>query len=203
VNDGSSDETAARAREAGAVVLTLPVNLGIGGAVQTGFRYAQLHDYDVAIQVDGDGQHPPEEIPRLLEVMEREGADIVVGSRFLGRKGYRSTPARWLGNRLFSFVVSAASGRRVTDPTSGFRASGRRAIRMFVRDYPQDYPEGEALVMARKAGFVVREVPVEMHERAAGESSITMAHAPYYLVKVVLAIAVGLLRKIPKGGSDA
>ena len=198
VNDASADDTAARARRAGAVVLTLPLNLGIGGAVQTGFRYAQEMGFDIAIQVDGDGQHTPAEIPRLLEEMEEEGADIVIGSRFLGRGDYKSTPARWLGNRFFALMVSAIVRRRVTDPTSGFRASARRVIQLFSSDYPQDYPEGEAHVIAKKAGFVMREIPVAMRERVAGHSSITAILAPHYTAKVVLAIFVGLLRKKPE-----
>jgi len=198
VNDASTDDTAERAHHAGAVVLTLPLNLGIGGAVQTGFRYADRHGFDIAIQVDGDGQHTPAEIPRLLEEMERENADIVIGSRFLGRGDYTSTAARWLGNRFFALFLSTVLRRRITDPTSGFRASSRRVIELFSKDYPQDYPEGEAHVIAKKAGFVVREVPVAMRERTAGQSSITTLLSPYYTAKVALAIFVGLMRRKPE-----
>jgi glycosyltransferase involved in cell wall biosynthesis len=197
VDDGSADRTAAVAAAKGARVLRLPFNLGIGGAVQTGFRYAFEHRYDIAVRLDGDGQHDPAELARVLEPVLRGDADIVVGSRFAGEvaDGYRSSRSRRVGIRLLARIVSRIVGQRVTDTTSGFQALNRRGIALFARDYPHDYPEVEATVMVFRHRLRLVEVPVAMRERGAGRSSITAIRSIYYMVKVLLAIFVGLFRR--------
>jgi glycosyltransferase involved in cell wall biosynthesis len=195
VDDGSRDRTAEVAEAAGARVARLPFNLGIGGAVQTGYLAALEGGYEVAIQVDGDGQHPPSQIPLLIAALERSGADLVVGSRFLGAAGFRSTRARRAGIGVFRRVISRAVGSAVTDTTSGFRAAGPRAIRLFAGSYPHDYPEVEAILIASRSGLQVAETPVEMRERQGGRSSITPVRSAYYMVKVLLAVLMQLLRR--------
>ena len=189
VDDGSTDATARVAANLGARVLRLPLNLGIGGAVQTGYRYAAENGFDLAIQVDGDGQHDPEWLPQLIEPAALGRADLVIGSRFLSKEqSFRSTAARRVGIRYLSALLRLRCGVRVTDPTSGFRAAGRRAIELFARHYPSDYPEPEAIAMAARAGLVVEEVPVQMRPRRHGRSSIGAAQAAYYMAKLSLAI---------------
>jgi glycosyltransferase involved in cell wall biosynthesis len=195
VDDGSSDRTVAVASARGAYVVRLPFNLGIGGAVQTGYRFAFEHGYDIAVQIDGDGQHDPSQLPTILEPVLAGQADLCVGSRFAGASGYRSSFARRVGIRLFARVVSAVVGQKVTDTTSGFRAVNRKGIALFAADYPHDYPEVEATVMCVKHRLRLREVPVEMRERGGGESSITPVRSVYYMTKVLLAIFVGLFRR--------
>ncbi len=195
IDDGSADRTAEVAAEAGAHVVRLPFNLGIGGAVQTGFRYAFEHGYDLAVRVDGDGQHDPAQLGLILEPVLNGDADIVVGSRFAGAGGYRSSRSRRVGIRLLAGVVSALVRQRVTDTTSGFQALNRDGIRLFAADYPHDYPEVEATVMVVKHRLRLAEVPVSMRERGAGRSSITALHSIYYMVKVLLAIFVGIFRR--------
>jgi glycosyltransferase involved in cell wall biosynthesis len=195
VDDGSVDRTAAVAAKAGAHVLRLPFNLGIGGAVQTGFRYAFEHGYELAVRVDGDGQHDPAQLGRVLGPVLDGNADIVVGSRFAGAEGYRSSRPRRAGIRLLAWTVSALVRQRVTDTTSGFQALNRDGIRLFAADYPHDYPEVEATVMVVKHRLRLAEVPVSMRERAAGRSSITAARSIYYMVKVLIAIFVGVFRR--------
>lgn len=190
VNDGSTDNTLQVCRENGLNVLDLPQNLGIGGAVQAGHKYAQRFGYDVDIQVDGDGQHDPAYIPLLVEQIEA-GADLVVGSRFLKQTdGFQSTFMRRVGITWLSFVIKTVSGRKITDPTSGFRASGRRAIDLFCKSYPIDYPEPDSIVSALKSGLDVREVSVLMRERQGGTSSIGGFKSVYYMIKVTLAILI-------------
>jgi hypothetical protein len=195
VDDGSLDRTAGVARERGARVVRLPFNLEIGGAVQTGFRYAFENGFELAVRVDGDGQHDPAELPRILEPVLRGDADIVVGSRFAATGGYRPSRSRRVGIRLLAWTVSALVRQRVTDPTSGFQAVNRRAIRLFAADYPHDYPEVEAVVMVSRHRLRLKEVPVQMRERSGGRSSITAFRSVYYMVKVTLAILVGLFRR--------
>lgn len=195
VDDGSTDETAKVARAAGAVVLRLPYNLGIGGAVQTGFRYAFRHGYDVAVQVDGDGQHIPQEIPRLLEALEKQDADMVIGSRFLGGKKHRSSWMRRIGIWIFSWVNSWVLHTRITDNTSGFRAFNRRTIQFLSENYPQDYPEPESVVLLGLNRFSIVEIPVSMRERAFGRSSISPFRAIYYMVKVPFAIFMDMFKQ--------
>ena len=197
VNDGSTDETALLAREAGAVVLDMPYNVGIGAAVQTGFLYAQQHHYDVAIQTDGDGQHPPSELPYLIETLLTGKADVVIGSRFLEDRGYPQTLSRRFGGWILAQILSASTHTHITDPTSGFRASGKRAIALCSKLYPHDYPEPEAIIILHRAGLCLQEVPVSMKQRDTGRSSITFFRSGYYMVKVILAILINLLRSQP------
>src|SRR3954471_21194218 len=167
VDDGSFDRTAEVAREHGARVLRLPFNLGIGGAVQTGFRYAFEHGYDLAVRVDGDGQHDPSQLDRVVAPVLAGEADIAVGSRFVeASQGYRSSRSRRVGIRLLALVVSRIVGRRVTDTTSGFQALNRKGIALFARDYPHNYPEVEATVMVSRHRLRSIEVPVSMRERS-------------------------------------
>jgi glycosyltransferase involved in cell wall biosynthesis len=208
IDDGSTDDTARRARDAGAVVLSHPFNLGIGGAVQSGYRYALERDYDVAVQVDGDGQHDARCIPSLLEhLRSTPGLNMVTGSRFLvtDDDGYRSSASRRIGIRLFARILSLVVGRRVTDPTSGFRICDRRGIELFARDYPHDYPEVEAVLMLHAHSLTGDEAPVRMRPRTTGTSSINATESVVYMVKVLLAIFVGLLRArpVPQPGDDA
>lgn len=196
VDDGSVDRTAVVAAAKGARVLRLPFNLGIGGAVQTGFRYAFEHGYDIAVRVDGDGQHDPAQLGRILEPVLRGDVDVAVGSRFAGdADGYRSSRTRRIGIRLLAWVVSRIVGQRVTDTTSGFQALNRHGIALFARDYPHDYPEVEATVMVVRHRLRLCEVPVSMRERGGGRSSITTLRSIYYMVKVLLAIFVGMFRR--------
>ena len=196
VDDGSADGTSRAARAKGVHVLSLPFNLGIGGSVQTGFRFAYENGYDLAVRVDGDGQHDPAELAKVLEPVLAGSADIAVGSRFAGLdNGYRSSRARRIGIRVLAWTVSAITRQRVTDTTSGFQALGRRAIRLFALDYPHDYPEVEATVMAIRQGLRLVEVPVAMRERAAGRSSIGALASIYYMVKVLLALFIDLFRR--------
>jgi glycosyltransferase involved in cell wall biosynthesis len=196
VDDGSVDRTAAVAAAKGALVLRLPFNLGIGGAVQTGFRFAYEHGYDLAVRVDGDGQHDPGQLALVIAPVLRGDADIAVGSRFAAAgPGYRSSRTRRVGIRLLAWVVSRIVGQRVTDTTSGFQALNREGIALFARDYPHDYPEVEATVMVFRHRLRLTEVPVTMRERGGGRSSITALRSIYYMVKVLLAIFVGLFRR--------
>ena len=200
VDDGSTDDTAARARSAGAQVLRPPFNLGIGGAVQCGYQFALDNDYDVAVQVDGDGQHDARCIPELLrELQRRPDLNMVTGSRFLTAEGdgYRSSASRRLGIRLFARVLSFLTKRRVTDPTSGFRMTDRKGIELFARDYPHDYPEVEAVLMVHHHRLVSDELAVRMRPRTSGVSSINAGQSLFYMIKVMLALFVGLLRSRP------
>ena len=197
IDDGSTDETADRARAAGATVICLPFNLGIGGAVQTGFVYALENGYDYVAQVDGDGQHEPAELGKLTHAMDGDRrVDMVCGSRFLTPENrYPAPVSRRTGIHLFAFILTKILGQRVTDPTSGFRLYNRRAIALFARDYPHDYPEVEAVLMLHAQQLRMVEVPVQMHLRGSGQSSITQARSLYYMIKVSLALLVGLLRR--------
>lgn len=195
IDDGSTDQTADRATENGAAVLSLPFNLGIGGAVQTGFQYACQQGYDAAIQVDADGQHAAAEIPKILKPLQSCECDVVIGSRFLETSGYRVPFTRMMGIRVFSFMNSLILRQKITDNTSGFRAYNRRAIRFLAQYYPWDYPEPETVVLLSRHGFRIREVPVQMRERQHGESSINTFRAIYYMIKVVLAILIDLLKE--------
>ncbi len=197
VDDGSTDGTRELASAAGARVVSLPFNLGIGAAMQAGFEYARRHDYDVAVQLDADGQHDPAELAALLEPVLSGDADVAVGTRFAGDRRYRPSFARRLGIGMFARLVSVIVRQRVTDTTSGFRALNRRGIRLFAADYPHDYPEVEATVLARRHGLRLTEVPVLMRYRTEGRSSITAARSAYYMVKVSLALMVGLFRRYP------
>jgi glycosyltransferase involved in cell wall biosynthesis len=196
VDDGSADDTAAVAAAAGATVVQLPYNLGIGAAVQTGFRFALQRGYDVAVRLDGDGQHDPRELRKLLAPLESGEADIVTGSRFADDDpAYRPPLARRVGIVFFARLVSVLTGQRVTDTTSGFQALNRRAIALFAEDYPSDYPEVEATLLVLKHRLRLVEVPVRMREREHGTSSITFVSSVYYMLKVTLALLIAMFRK--------
>jgi glycosyltransferase involved in cell wall biosynthesis len=189
VDDGSTDATAEVARRLGALVLSSPLNLGIGGAVQLGYLWARDRGYDVAVQLDGDGQHDPSFLSAILEPVRAGRADLVVGSRFLSPgEGFRSTMVRRAGIRYLSALLRLRCGARVSDPTSGFRAAGRPVIEVFAASYPSDYPEPESIAVAARRGLRVVEVPVRMSARAHGRSSITPLRTLYYLVKVSLSL---------------
>ncbi|MGC7871940.1 glycosyltransferase family 2 protein [Desulfosporosinus sp. SYSU MS00001] len=188
IDDGSTDQTAEVARSHGANVISLPVNLGIGGAVQTGFLYAVKNHYDVALQVDGDGQHRAEEIQKLIEPILRDKADVTIGSRFLSKTAYKSSWSRRMGIYLLSKTIQSVVRRKYTDPTSGFRAYNQKALRMVSAHYSTDYPEPDAIVTLIKNGVRVIEVSVEMDARISGSSSITPFKSGYYMFKVSLAI---------------
>jgi len=195
VNDGSSDDTVAICRAQGCRVLTLAVNLGIGGAMQTGYRYAAQNGYDVAVQVDGDGQHDPAYLAAMLEKLTAQDADMVIGSRFLEGEGYQSTRLRRWGIRYFSFLIRLLTGKTVTDPTSGYRMVQKELIETFAADYPPDYPEPESVVSLLRHGRKVVEIPVQMRARAGGSSSIGAYASLYYTIKVSFAILLEELRK--------
>ena len=196
VNDGSSDDTTAEARTAGAQVLELPYNLGIGAAVQAGFQFARAHDYDIVLRNDGDGQHAPENNVELLTRLASADVDVVIGSRFIDAHGDYGTPLpRRLGSAILAGLLSAIIGQRVTDPTSGCAVFNRRAIQLFAAAYPHDYPEPEAIVMLHRSGLRQIEAPVRMIARQHGDSSITPLRSVYYMIKVILAILVNLLRR--------
>ena len=198
IDDGSTDSTCREAAAAGARVLRLPFNLGIGGAVQAGFKFALENGYDYMIQVDGDGQHDPCEIEKLIAAMEAEpDLDVVCGSRFLEDLQYVGPISRRAGIHVFAFILSRIVDMRVTDPTSGFRLYNRRAISLFARDYPHDYPEVEAVLVLHHHRLRMREVAVRMFQRGGGKSSIRSGKSAYYMIKVTLALFVGLLRRRP------
>ncbi len=201
VDDGSADETTRVAREAGAMVLRLPVNLGIGGAVQTGYRYAWLHGYDVAFQFDGDGQHRARWLAHLAAPIAAGEADLVVGSRFLEPRGMTATGMRWVGIKILAAAVSLVVRQTMTDPTSGCRAAGRRAIGLFAHVYPQDYPEPESIVLVRRQGFKLAERPVTMRRRRAGTSSINLTLGAHYMARVLLGVVMSALKPRVRWGA--
>ncbi len=189
VNDCSKDNTLDVCNAYGVNIIDLPVNLGIGGAVQAGYKYALRNNYDIAVQVDGDGQHDPAYVTLLIEGLMK-GADLCIGSRFLEGDGYQSTISRRLGIKYFCELIYIFTGKRIKDPTSGFRACNRKAIGLFVQDYPKDYPEPESIVSASRRGMKISEIPVIMNPRKEGSSSITSLKSVYYMIKVSLAIII-------------
>ena len=197
VNDASRDNTAEVARQAGFPVLSLPVNLGIGGGVQTGFLYAVRHGYDVAVQVDGDGQHDPARVGQLMEPIAAGTADCVIGSRYLPGSpdvAYRTPLARRLGMYFSTSILRLASGIKIHDTTSGFRALNRKAFTFFAAEYPVDHPEAEALLLLHLAGFRILEIPTQMRGRACGQSLFTLTRAVLYPFRVMIGFA-GLVLK--------
>ncbi len=196
INDGSEDATTAVASRAGAQVLTLPFNLGIGGAVQTGLKFVLEAEYDYILRLDGDGQHPVEDAQRLLQPLMNDEADIVIGSRFFpGKQTYKPPLSRALGIRWFAVMITLLTGQKAYDTTSGMVAMNRRALLALAKDFPQDYPEVEGRILMYKAHLRVLEVPVAMQPRTAGVSSITFLRSIYYIVKVTLATFIISLRK--------
>ncbi|MCM3899838.1 glycosyltransferase family 2 protein [Schaalia meyeri] len=196
VSDGSVDATASIARAAGVAVLDLPLNLGVGGAMRAGFQYARRSGYQYACQLDADGQHDPGEIETLIDTASREGADVVIGSRFAGKGNYEARgPRKWAMN-LFSFILSRVCHTRLSDTTSGFKLYGPRALSLFARNYPAEYLGDTigALVIAARSHLVVREVGVQMHPRAGGEPSHNPIKSALFLVRASLALVVSLSR---------
>ncbi len=199
VDDGSKDATAKEARRQQANVVSLPFNLGIGGAVQTGFQYAYRYGYDIAVQIDGDGQHDASFLPVLLAPVVAHEADMSVGSRFITPSdGFKSTFGRRIGIGFFVHLINGLTGVKITDPTSGFRAHNKKLIAVFARYYPHDFPEPEAIVVASRLKAVIKEVPVVMRARQAGNSSIRYFKSMYYMIKVTLAILLHMIRTTTK-----
>lgn len=196
INDGSTDHTGEICEEKGFNVVNLPINLGIGGAVQTGYRYAKKYGYAVAVQIDGDGQHDVSFVEKVVQPILDGKANVVVGSRFLEREGFQSSASRRMGIGILSALIRLCTGVQVKDVTSGFRAVDRRFIEIYAADYPSDYPEPEAVITAVMYHGKIKEVPVVMRERQNGESSIDFRKSVYYMIKVTLAI---LIRRISYG----
>jgi len=197
IDDGCTDRTASVALAAGADVLRLPFNLGVGGAMRAAFRYARAHSVSYVVQVDADGQHDPAEIATLLAATK--SADVVVGARFAGRGSYEARgPRRW-AMRSLALILSRVTGTRLTDPTSGFRVAGPRAIPVFARHYPEEYlgDTVESLIIAHRVGLRIAQVPVEMRLRAAGRASQSPLRATVYLVRVGIAVVLALVREVP------
>lgn len=194
INDGSTDSTQQKAVSSGAQVINFPFNLGIGAAMQAGFIFAQENSFDIAVQVDGDGQHNPEEIPLLLKPIIEGKADVVIGSRYIEKKGDISSFQRRIGIRIFALLISGILRQKITDSTSGFRAMNRKAIRLCSRIYPEDYPEPESVVIFHLNQFSIIEVAVGMEKRASGVSSIGTFGSIYYMIKVTLAILIDLCK---------
>jgi len=194
VNDASLDETGSVAANLQCVLLNLPVNLGIGGAVQTGFKYAWENGFDYVVQVDGDGQHPPGEIHKLIEKMEETQADVVIGSRFMNKTGYQSSQLRRIGIKHFSFLIKLLCHQKIFDTTSGFRLINKKTLSIVQACYPDEYPEPESLILFALKGLKVKEVPVEMISRLQGKSSIRAFNTLYYMIKVSFAVCFTYLR---------
>lgn len=190
INDGSKDHTKSLCREKKYNVLNLPINLGIGGAVQTGYKYAYENEYDIAVQIDGDGQHNPVYLEKMIQTMAEENADVVIGSRFIKKEGFQSSKIRRMGIIFLSGLIKLCTGKKVYDVTSGYRVVNKKFIRIFAEDYPRDYPEPEAIVTAVMWRGKLVEVPVKMNERETGTSSINFKRSFYYMIKVTLAIIV-------------
>ncbi|MBP6872928.1 MAG: glycosyltransferase family 2 protein [Bacteroidales bacterium] len=196
INDASEDKTSEIARATGqAEVIDLPFNLGIGGCVQTGFRYARRNGYDFALQFDGDGQHSADEIHKLLELVRSGEADVAIGSRFRQKHdGFKSSSSRRMGIRIFEWFSFILIRQRITDHTSGFRAYNRKALKFLADYYPSDYPEPEVVILLGRNGFTIRETFTQMHERKGGVSSIPITKGPYYMIKVMLSMFMSAIR---------
>lgn len=195
INDCSIDNTRKICEEKGFNIVNLPINLGIGGAVQTGYKYAYENGYDVAVQVDGDGQHDPEFLSTMAEYLIEHRVDMVIGSRFIEKKGFQSSITRRMGIKFFSGLIKVLTGKSITDPTSGLRMIGRNVMEIFSQDYPRDYPEPESIVAVLRKNMKIEEIPVVMLERQGGVSSISPKKSIYYMVKVTLAILIERIRK--------
>jgi glycosyltransferase involved in cell wall biosynthesis len=194
IDDGSTDDTV-RQVPSDVPVVSLPFNLGIGGAMQTGYRYAALHGYEIAVQVDGDGQHRPSEVRRLVDHLLEGQSDLVVGSRFLEPSGYRQSPVRKLGAWMLRALIRTLCGLYMTDCTSGFRAANRRVIRAFAHWYPEDYPEPEVVLLLKRAGYQITELPVRMRHRRTGRSSISLMRGVFYMIKVGVCLILDMVRE--------
>ncbi|MEE0419942.1 MAG: glycosyltransferase family 2 protein [Lachnospiraceae bacterium] len=194
INDCSRDDTMDICKYHDLNVINLPVNLGIGGAVQTGYLYAFNHNYDVAVQFDGDGQHDASYLERMVDLLVEKELDMVIGSRFIENKGFQSSGIRRIGIKYFTFLIHLLFGQRITDATSGMRLCNRKTMSLFMKEYPRDYPEPESVARLLRHKYKVEEIPVIMHERVAGVSSISLSKSAYYMIKVSLAIFIERLR---------
>ena len=194
INDCSKDHTLDLCLQNGINVLDLPVNLGIGGAVQTGYLYALKNDYDIAVQFDGDGQHDARFLKPMADKLTQEQADMVIGSRFIDKQGFQSSGIRRLGIKFFAFITKILFGQAITDATSGMRMCNRKVLELFVKDYPRDYPEPETVCRLLRKKCKVVEIAVAMRDRAGGVSSISWGRSIYYMIKVTLAILIERLR---------
>ena len=195
INDCSTDDTKRICERNGYNIISLPINLGIGGAVQTGYKYAWQNGYDMAVQVDGDGQHDPAFLETMANYILEEKCDMVIGSRFINKEGFQSSGARRIGIRYFTALIKFLTGVKITDPTSGLRMINRYVIKIFAVDYPRDYPEPESVVAILRQKKNVREIPVIMKAREGGVSSISPKKSVYYMIKVTLAILIECIRK--------
>lgn len=195
INDCSKDNTKEICEENGFNIINLPINLGIGGAVQTGYRYGYNHGYDMAVQVDGDGQHNPEFLVKMADYMQINKVDMVIGSRFIEKEGFQSSGTRRIGIKYFTVLIRLLTGKKITDPTSGLRLVNRDIMKMFAYEYPKDYPEPESTVSVLRKKKKVEEIPVVMRERTGGVSSISLKKSVYYMIKVTLAILIEWIRK--------
>lgn len=195
INDCSTDGTLEMCRKHGYSYLNLPVNLGIGGAVQTGYRYAYFHGYDIAVQFDGDGQHSARYLEEMVSLMGETKSDMVIGSRFIEKEGFQSSVLRRMGIRYFTVLIKILTGQTITDPTSGMRMINRKLLKKFTEDYPKDYPEPESVVTVLAEKYKVTEMPVVMNEREEGVSSISLRKSVYYMIKVSFAILIARMKK--------
>lgn len=195
INDCSTDKTLEMCRKHGFSYLNLPVNLGIGGAVQTGYRYAYYHGYDIAVQFDGDGQHSAAHLEEMVYTLEKTGSDMVIGSRFIEKEGFQSSGLRRIGIKYFSWLIKLLTGKKITDPTSGMRMVNRKLLERFTDEYPKDYPEPESVVTILCENYKVTEIPVIMNERMEGISSISLKNSIYYMIKVSFAILIARMKK--------
>lgn len=196
VDDGSRDNTSEVSKQRGVAVVRLPFNLGIGGAVQTGFKYAVRRNYDVAVQVDADGQHSASTVSKLVSFLLTGRADIVIGSRYLGRASVKTPLLRDVGIRYFSWLTSKIVGHRITDCTSGFRAINRRALNYFSEHYPIDFPDAEALILAHRNGLTLAELPAQFRRRRKGKSSLRRLKFVYYPIKETISVLIVLAKRI-------
>ena len=195
INDCSKDDTKKICEENGFNLINLPINLGIGGAVQTGYKYGYTHGSDLAVQVDGDGQHDPIFLKKMADCMREHNADMVIGSRFIQKEGFQSSGTRRIGIKYFTILIKCLTGKKITDPTSGLRMVNRNVMKMFIDNYPKDYPEPESVVAVLRQGEKVEELPVVMRARSGGVSSISLKKSVYYMIKVSLAIIIERIRK--------
>lgn len=205
INDCSSDDTLLKLEDADASYINLPLNLGIGGGVQTGYKYALKNNYDIAIQIDGDGQHDTKYLEDVITPIERGEADVVIGSRFITKEGFQSSGMRRMGINFLSGLIRLCCGTKVHDVTSGYRAVNKQGIKLYAGEYPVDYPEPEAIVKASVMGMRIKEVPVIMQERKTGKSSISAFSSVYYMIKVSLAIILCRIssKKVKKHDNNA
>lgn len=195
INDCSTDKTLEMCRRHGFSYLNLPVNLGIGGAVQTGYRYAYYHGYDIAVQFDGDGQHSASHLEDMVTTLIDTESDMVIGSRFIEKEGFQSSGLRRIGIKYFTGLIKLLTGKKITDPTSGMRMVNKKLLEKFTDEYPKDYPEPESVVTILSEKYKVTEIPVVMNEREEGVSSISLKNSIYYMIKVSFAILIARMKK--------